>query len=155
MLVLFLKQCSLLAPHISSAILWEVIKLWLKGCKVIILDIPLLFETKMNIWTQPVLVVWVDPETQIQRLIARDGISEEQAKNRIEAQMPLDLKREKAALVIDNSGSLEETKVQFEQVLAQVNSPLSLKECALSRDGFISIILSLVVGAIIVKKNVC
>jgi dephospho-CoA kinase len=108
----------------------------------------------MNIWTLPVLVVWIDPETQSQRLIARDGISEEQVRNRIEAQMPLDLKREKADLVIDNSGSLEETKVQFEQVLGRVNSPLSLKECALSRDGFIFILLSLVVGAIIINKNV-
>lgn len=154
MLVLSLKQCSLLAPHISSGILWEVFKLWLKGCKVIILDIPLLFETKMNLWTQPVIVVWVDPETQIQRLIARDGISEEQARNRIEAQMPLDLKRDKADIVIDNSGSLEETKLQFEQVLGRVNSPLSLKECASSRDGFISILLSLVVGVIVITKNV-
>lgn len=100
------------------------------------------------------IVVWVDPETQIQRLIARDGISEEQARNRIEAQMPLDLKREKADLVIDNSGSLEETKVQFEQVLSQVKSPLSLKESVFSRDGFISIILSVVVGVIVIKKNV-
>ncbi|KAF3335754.1 dephospho-CoA kinase domain-containing protein-like isoform X1 [Carex littledalei] len=144
----------LLAPHISSGIIWEVIKLWFKGCRVIILDIPLLFETKMNLWTKPVIVVWVDPETQIQRLIARDGISEEQARNRIEAQMPLDLKREKADLVIDNSGSLEETKVQFEQVLSRVKSPLSLKESVFSRDGFISVLLSVVVGVIIIKKNV-
>ncbi|KAF3319856.1 dephospho-CoA kinase domain-containing protein-like isoform X1 [Carex littledalei] len=144
----------LLAPHISSGIIWEVIKLWFKGCRVIILDIPLLFETKMNLWTKPVIVVWVDPETQIQRLIARDGISEEQARNRIEAQMPLDLKREKADLVIDNSGSLEETKVQFEQVLGRVKSPLSLKESVFSRDGFISVLLSVVVGVIIIKKNV-
>lgn len=100
------------------------------------------------------IVVWVDPETQIQRLIARDGISEEQARNRIEAQMPLDLKREKADLVIDNSGSLEETKVQFEQVLSRVKSPLSLKESVFSRDGFISVLLSVVVGVIIIKKNV-
>ncbi|KAJ4750004.1 hypothetical protein LUZ62_033432 [Rhynchospora pubera] len=144
----------LLAPHISTGILWEVIKLWLKGCKVIILDIPLLFETKMNLWTHPVIVVWVDPETQIQRLMARDGISEEQARNRIEAQMPLDLKREKADLVIDNSGSLEDTKVKFDQVLARVNSPLSLKERTFSRDGVLSILLSVVVGIVVIKKNV-
>ncbi|XP_078168876.1 dephospho-CoA kinase family [Carex rostrata] len=144
----------LLAPHISNSLMWEVIKLWFKGCRVIILDIPLLFETKMNLWTKPVIVVWVDPETQIQRLIARDGISEEQARNRIEAQMPLDLKREKADLVIDNSGSLEETKVQFEQVLSRVKSPLSLKESVFSRDGFISVLVSVVIGVIIIKKNV-
>ncbi|KAJ3669535.1 hypothetical protein LUZ60_011485 [Juncus effusus] len=144
----------LLAPHISSGILWEVLKLWLKGCKVIILDIPLLFETKMNLWTRPVIVIWVDSETQIQRLIARDGISEEQARNRINSQMPLDLKRDKADIVIDNSGSIEETKEHFEKVLGKINSPLSIKERALSRDGVLSVLLSVVIGVIVVKKNV-
>ena len=37
--------------------MWEIAKLWMKGCKVIILDIPLLFEIKMDRWTNPVIVV--------------------------------------------------------------------------------------------------
>ncbi|KAG2588716.1 hypothetical protein PVAP13_5NG231781 [Panicum virgatum] len=81
---------SLLAPHISSGIFWEMAKLWIKGCKVIVLDIPLLFETKMNRWTNPVIVVWVNPKTQIERLMSRDRCSEEQAQNRINAQLALD-----------------------------------------------------------------
>ncbi|KAJ6322791.1 hypothetical protein OIU77_012604 [Salix suchowensis] len=56
----------LLAPYISSGIWWEILRLWLKGYKVIVLDIPLLFEAKMDKWTKPIVVVWVDTETQLE-----------------------------------------------------------------------------------------
>lgn len=39
---------------------------------MIVLHIPLLFEAKMDKWTKPIIVVWDDTETQIQRLMARD-----------------------------------------------------------------------------------
>ena len=126
---------SLLAPHISSGIFWEIAKLWMKGCKVIVLDIPLLFETKMDRWTNPVIVVWVNPETQIERLMSRDGCSEEQAQNRINAQLALDWKKSEADIVIDNSGSLDDTKQQFQEVLRKVSEPLTWKERLRSRDG--------------------
>ena len=97
----------LLAPHISSGIFWEVVKLWLKGYKVIVLDVPLLFEAKIDKFTKPTIVVWIDPETQKKRLMGRDKSNEENARNRINAQMTLDLKRNKADMVTDNIGSLE------------------------------------------------
>ncbi|XP_072996099.1 dephospho-CoA kinase [Typha latifolia] len=143
----------LLAPYISSGIFWEILKLWIKGSKVIILDIPLLFEAKMDRWTAPIIVVWVDPETQLQRLMARDGISEEQATNRINAQTSLDWKRSKADIVIDNSGTMDETKLQFEEVLSQVSQPLAWKEFAFSRDGLFWILASVTVGVLAVQKN--
>uniref|UniRef100_A0A1D1XQI6 Dephospho-CoA kinase n=2 Tax=Anthurium amnicola TaxID=1678845 RepID=A0A1D1XQI6_9ARAE len=139
----------LLAPYISSGIFWEIVKLWLKGCKVIILDIPLLFEAKMDQWTKPIVVVWVDPETQLKRLMTRENISKEQASNRINAQTPLDWKRNKADIVIDNSGSLEDTKLQFQEVLAQVTVPLTWKEFVLTRKGVTWIFISTIVGVLI------
>jgi dephospho-CoA kinase len=125
---------SLLAPHISSGIFWEMAKLWMKGCKVIILDIPLLFETKMDRWTNPVIVVWVNPETQIERLMSRDGCSEEH-------------------IVIDNSGSLDDTKQQFQEVLRKVSEPLTWKERLRSRDGLISVVMCTAVGLLLAQKN--
>ncbi|CAL5357603.1 unnamed protein product [Camellia sinensis] len=50
-------------------------QLWMKSCKVIVLDISLLFEAKMDKWTNSIIVVSVDPERQLQRLMARDGAS--------------------------------------------------------------------------------
>lgn len=149
----FLPTFSLLAPYISFGIFWEVLKLWIKGSKVIILDIPLLFEAKMDRRTSPIIVVWVDPETQVARLTARDNISAEEAKNKIHAQMALDLKREKADITIDNSGTIEETRLLFQKVLSQVNRPLTWKEYALSRDGFLWILASAIVAALAVHQS--
>ncbi|GJN05275.1 hypothetical protein PR202_ga22890 [Eleusine coracana subsp. coracana] len=143
----------LLAPHISSGILWEIAKLWMKRCKVIILDIPLLFETKMDRWTNPVIVVWVNPEVQIARLMSRDGCSEEQGNNRINAQLALDWKKSEADVVIDNSGTLDETKEQLQEVLSKVCEPLTWKERLRSRDGLFSIILCTAVGVLLAQKN--
>ncbi|KAJ4980934.1 hypothetical protein NE237_031771 [Protea cynaroides] len=138
----------LLAPFISSGIFWEVFKLWIKGSEFIVLDIPLLFEAKMDRWSKPIIVVWVDPETQLQRLMARDGISEQQARNRINAQMSLDWKKTKADIVIDNSGSLEELKEQFSPVFAQVTGPLTWSEFGLSRRGALLTLVSVVVAVV-------
>ncbi|KAL5791789.1 hypothetical protein ACOSP7_000383 [Xanthoceras sorbifolium] len=110
----------LLAPYISSGIFMEILKLWIKGFKVIVLDVPLLFEAKMDKWTKPIIVVWVDTETQLQRLMARDRTSEEDAKNRINSQMPLDIKRTKADIVIDNNGSLDDLHEQFRKCFRKI-----------------------------------
>ncbi|VAH59696.1 unnamed protein product [Triticum turgidum subsp. durum] len=143
----------LLAPHISFGIFWEILKLWVKGCTVISVDIPLLFETKMDRWTNPVVVVWVDPKTQIERLMLRDGCSEEQAQNRISSQLALDWKKSEADIVINNSGLLEDTKEQFREVLKQVSAPLTWKERMRSRDGFLSIVMCTAAGVLLARKN--
>jgi len=142
----------LLASYISSGIFWEIVKLWMKGFKVIVLDVPLLFETKMEKWTNPIIVVWVDPETQLRRLMARDRTSEEDAGNRINAQMSLDLKRTKADIVIDNTGSLEDLNEQFRKVLFEVNKPLTWTEFGLSRQGALSVLVSVIIGVLICRK---
>ncbi|KAL5712983.1 dephospho-CoA kinase [Ranunculus cassubicifolius] len=139
---------KLLAPYISYGIFFEVFKLWMKGCKTIVLDIPLLFEAKMDLWTRPIIVVWVDPETQLQRLMARDGSSEEQASNRISAQIALDWKRAKADIVIDNSGSLERTQERFREILIKITRPLTWVEFLLSRNGALCVLASVIVGVV-------
>ncbi|KAL6564797.1 hypothetical protein OROMI_016247 [Orobanche minor] len=142
----------LLAPYISSGIFLEVFKLWMKGCKIIVLDVPLLFEAKMDKWTKPIIVVSADPETQLQRIMARDDSTFEVAKSRINAQMPLDFKKAKADIVIDNSGSLADLNEHFREVLVHVRMPLTWTEFGLSRDGAIIAFLSLVSGVIICHK---
>jgi len=72
---------------------------------VVILDIPLLLEANMDRDLAEVIVVYVPEELQLQRLIARDGIDEKAAMARIRSQMPIEEKRKRATLVIDNSGS--------------------------------------------------
>jgi dephospho-CoA kinase len=76
---------------------------------VVIMDIPLLYETHMDRLCQEVWVVWVDRETQINRLMNRNGFTRGEAVRRIQTQASLDEKASRADKVIDNSGSLEET----------------------------------------------
>jgi dephospho-CoA kinase len=83
---------------------------------VLVVDIPLLYENDRTRAVETVIVVWVDPKTQLRRLQERDGLSVEEARQRIAAQMPLDEKRARADVVIDNSGSRENTRRQVEAV---------------------------------------
>lgn len=83
---------------------------------VLIVDIPLLYENDRTDSVEAVIVVWVDSKTQLRRLVERDGLSEEEARQRIAAQMPLDEKRARADVVIDNSDSRENTRRQVEAI---------------------------------------
>jgi dephospho-CoA kinase len=83
---------------------------------VLVLDIPLLFENERRAVVERTIVVWVDAATQRRRLVERDGLTQAQARQRIAAQMPLDEKRARADHVIDNSGSLEDTRRQVEAI---------------------------------------
>ena len=64
--------------------------------------------------------VWVRREVQLERTMARDDCSAEEAERRIAAQLPIDEKREMADHVIDNSGSLEETRAQVVALVAEL-----------------------------------
>jgi len=83
---------------------------------VLILVIPLLYESARTALVEKVIVVWVDPQTQFRRLVERGGLTAEQAQQRIAAQMPLDQKRALADHVIDNRGTPEETRRQVETI---------------------------------------
>mgnify|MGYP001820354943 FL=1 len=77
---------------------------------VIILDIPLLIEVGWHRDVQEVILVYATEEIQLTRLMARDGLSNEDALARIRAQMPIEEKKRHASIVIDNSGDLEITR---------------------------------------------
>src|SRR2546422_3919649 len=86
---------------------------------VLIVDIPLLYENDRTGTVESVIVVWVDPRNQLRRLIERDGLSADEARQRIAAQMPLDEKRARADMVVDNSGSRQNTRRQVEAIYRQ------------------------------------
>lgn len=93
----------------------EQFKLMLQAIKnrdpeaVVFMEVPLLYETHMERICDEVWVVWVDEETQVERLMKRDRLSRSDAMKRIEAQMSLDEKARRADFVIDNRLSVEET----------------------------------------------
>jgi len=88
------------------------------GEQTVVLDIPLLFESNLTHLVHKTIVVYVDDQIQLERLMERNGFSKEEAEVRIRAQMPLKEKVKKADAVIDNNGSLAQTKAQLLTILA-------------------------------------
>jgi dephospho-CoA kinase len=87
---------------------------------VVILDVPLLIEKGWHIYCDVVWVIYVDKETQIERLMKRNNFTKEEAISRIESQMPLTEKLRYAKVVIDNNGSLEDTIDQVNKEISKV-----------------------------------
>ena len=88
-----------------------------QGEKMIVLDIPLLFETDMQNEMDMVCLVYCEDDVRLRRLMARDELGEEEAKRRMASQMPQERKKELADYIIDNSGTPEETLKQAETLL--------------------------------------
>ncbi len=87
-----------------------------------IADIPLLYEVGRDRDFDVVIVTAVDPETQVRRVIDRDGISEEETRQRLAAQLPIDEKVRRADFVIQTDGAFEETAEQVRRVLDQLQA---------------------------------
>lgn len=110
------KLNSATHPHILNEFKNRIREIRANHHQAIIgLEVPLLYETNMNKLCDQVWVVWVDYQTQLERLMARDGISREDAEKRIAAQMPLNEKAKRAQLVIDNRYSPEHTSQQVKR----------------------------------------
>lgn len=82
----------------------------------VIFDIPLLYEAKLDPGFDTVILVYARPEAQIQRLMARDSLTREEAEKTLTMQLPIDVKKEKARIVIDNSLGMEHTRRQVEEL---------------------------------------
>jgi dephospho-CoA kinase len=80
-------------------------------------EVPLLFEGNLDAAFKPVVVVFAPVDVQVTRTVARDNCTRAEAEARIRAQMPLAEKADRADYVIDNSGSIEVTLAQADDVL--------------------------------------
>ncbi|NYF25150.1 dephospho-CoA kinase [Sporosarcina sp. JAI121] len=93
-----------------------------KGANTVILDIPLLFESKLQSFVDKIIVVSVTPEIQKQRLMTRNVLSEEEAEARIRSQLSMAEKEQGADAVLQNNESVEQTGEQLEEILLDWNA---------------------------------
>ena len=91
-----------------------------EGEKVIILDIPLLFEAGWTNYVDKIWTVYTPLEIQIQRLMKRNNFSREEALQRISSQLSLDYKAERSDKVIDNSGAWAKTETQLMKLRQEI-----------------------------------
>ena len=89
--------------------------------KPYIIDIPLFFEGG-RYPIEKSLVIYTPKAKQLERLLARDGYSQDEALRRIESQMDIEYKREKATFVIDNSGDLKQLQRECDRVKEEILS---------------------------------
>jgi dephospho-CoA kinase len=87
-----------------------------RGEPVAIVDAALMIEVGTYRKYDFLVVVYCPRSTQIERLLKRDGYARDEAERRIDAQMPVDEKRDYADFVVDTSGSLEETVRQTDEL---------------------------------------
>ncbi|MCY7207746.1 MULTISPECIES: dephospho-CoA kinase [Streptococcus] len=90
---------------------------------VIFMDIPLLIELGYQDWFDAIWLVYVDAQTQLRRLMARNHLREVDAKKRLSSQLSIEEKRPYASLVIDNSGDMETLRKQVHKALEQLSKP--------------------------------
>ena len=90
-----------------------------------VIDMALLFESGAYRLTRPRVLVACDEQNQQQRLMARNGLTAQQALARVSSQMPLEAKRRLADIIIDNNGSIDATQ---EQVLTSRLVPVCVRQ---------------------------
>ncbi len=110
------KLNAIVHPQITREIGRRLQGLAARGEKLVMLEVPLLFETGREKNFDRVIVVDADKKTQIARLCARDGRTPEEARGILQAQWPLDAKKARADYVVDNRGSLADTRDQVKKV---------------------------------------
>lgn len=93
-----------------------------RGADVVIHDVPLLFESDLERLYENVICVYVPEPVQVRRLVDGRGISPQRARAIVAAQMPIEMKRERAQHVIDNQGMREATRDQVRRVWAELSS---------------------------------
>ncbi|KAL1435851.1 hypothetical protein MTO96_010624 [Rhipicephalus appendiculatus] len=92
-------------PEIHKEMAFQIFKLFLRGRQFVVVDVPLLYETKTMLrFMHKVIVVKCSPAQQVERLMLRNGFTEEEARKRIDSQLPLEQKCGLADYVIDNTG---------------------------------------------------
>lgn len=93
-----------------------------RGDAVVVHDIPLLFETGRQGDFEATLLVYAPEAEQLRRLTRRRGMSEEDARSRVAAQIPIERKRSMATAVIENTGTVEELREAVASALAELGA---------------------------------
>jgi dephospho-CoA kinase len=123
------EEKRLLLNSIVHPLVFETQDRWLKEREkedpdgIAIIDAALMIESGGNRRFDKLIVVWCEPELQLQRLMARDGLSPADAQRRIDAQMSQEEKKRHADFLIDTSDSRDNTRRQTSEVLRQLKLP--------------------------------
>jgi len=114
------KLDSIMIPFIKREINLRINRYEQENLQLCFLDAPTLIENNLQSSVDKTILVWVSSDVQIERLMSRGGLKIDEAMDRIKAQMPLDEKRKFADFIIDNGDSIENTKLQLDLIITQL-----------------------------------
>ncbi|HZG79975.1 MAG TPA: dephospho-CoA kinase [Brevibacillus sp.] len=120
------KLNAIVHPEVRRVMREEAETAEKNGASIVFMDIPLLFESKLQHMVDKIVVVYAPAHMQLARMMERDELQEEQAQKRLRAQFPIDQKKADADFLIDNSGSREEAERQVEEMLFAIRSEIGL-----------------------------
>ncbi len=111
---------AIVHPRVAEVVLSQF-EIWRRsGVRdAVFVEAALLIESGIHKKLDGLVVVWCEPEQQVERLLAR-GLSETEARRRIAAQLPVEEKLQQATEKIDCSGSLEETRRQVQALASKL-----------------------------------
>ncbi|KAF5440788.1 dephospho-CoA kinase [Pediococcus sp. EKM202D] len=113
------KLNIIVQPYIRTEIVRQLDTF--SASKVVVLDAPVLFEQGYEKMVDYLMVIKTSAQIQVERLMQRDSLNEIDAQKRIQAQMPIEEKVKKADIVVDTSGTIEETRSQVVKWLVDKN----------------------------------
>jgi dephospho-CoA kinase len=119
---------SIIHPRVEEAKKKRLADLERSGHAKAGVDVPLLYEKRWDKYFDVVVVAYVPPDLQQQRLMKRDNMSWDEARSRINAQMSIDEKKRKADLSVDNTGTIAHTRQQVAAILSELESLAALKK---------------------------
>ena len=111
------KYEDIIIPYIKREIFETLNEYEQKKTPLVILDAPTLIEQNLHEDMDYVILVWVDSNTQVQRIKVRDRLSRDEIVNRINAQYSLEKKKEVCDILIDNNGTIENTSIQVDGII--------------------------------------
>jgi dephospho-CoA kinase len=110
------KLNAIVHPQVTREIGRRLQELAARGVDLVMVEVPLLFETGLEKNFDAVIVVDAGVKEQIDRLSARDGRPPEEARGILQAQWPLTAKKARADFVVDNRGALADTRGQVKKL---------------------------------------
>ena len=111
---------SIMLPFIAERINERLMLLADDGVEVTVLDAPTLFESGLDSECDAVVAVLCDREIRKQRIIARDGLTEEQAETRLNASKPDAFYKEKTKHIVFGDGTVDKTRSAVEKILEEI-----------------------------------
>jgi dephospho-CoA kinase len=99
-----------------------------RGDRIVVCDIPLLFEKHLADGFDRIVLVDAPRTTRLERLVHDRGLREDEAMAMIVAQMPAELKRARADIVIDNDGTLEELAARVDEAWAELEREAGIRD---------------------------